>query len=241
MKLVISIVMLSSAFLVAKPYAGGQFGWAHINSNPKIKGQDVIDGTLQQYSYTPGTFSYSSFSFGVLGGHTFKVNNLLASFIEVDTNIHGKAKDCQNVDVDVRGNNLTKENLKVQMRYSLGFMPGVDIKLTENITALLGVRLSASNYSVTASHTTVETGRINPKNYMSKKVFVFAVEPTIGTSYKITDNTSIRFTAGYILSFNKKVIANYMNSDVAKAHGLTAGVSIRPRGFNLRAAVIFGF
>lgn len=240
MKLVISIVMLSSAFLVAKPYAGGQFGWAHINSNPKIKGQDLIDGTLQQYSYTPGTFSYSSFSFGVLGGYTFKANNVLVSFIEVDTNIHGKAKNCQNVDVDVRGNNLTRENLKVQLRYTLGLMPGLDIKLTENISAIFGVRLSASNYSITASHTSTNGGN-DPQNYMEKKVFIFAVEPTVGTSYKITGNASVRFTAGYILSFNKKVIGNYVNSDVARANNLTAGVSIRPRGFNVRAAFIVGF
>jgi len=169
------------------------------------------------------------------------MNSVLTPIVEVDANIHGKAKERQNVDVDVRDNNLRQENIKIQLRYTLGFMPGVDINLTDNMSALLGVRFSASNYSVTASHTAVDTGVINPKNYMSKKVFVFAVEPTIGVAYKITDHTSLRFTGGYILSFNKKVIPNYMNSDAAKANGITAAVTIRPRGFNLRAAVIVGF
>lgn len=234
------MVLLSSTFLVASPYAGGQFGFALIHSNPKIKGKDMINNTLQQFSYTPGTFSFSTLSLGVLAGYSFKMNNVLTPFMEVDANFHGKAKESMNFDVDVRGNHLTRENLKVQLRFTLGFMPGVDIKLTKNISALLGVRFSASNYSVTGSHLT-DSGQVNKKNYMSKKKFVFAVEPTIGTAYKISENTSVRFTAGYILSFNKQVIANYMNSDSAKRDGLVAAVSIRPRGFNLRTAVIVDF
>ena len=237
MKKLLTLLLISASVVSAKIYVGAQTGYSFINSNLRVKGVDD-NGAHKQYQFAK-KFPLHTLNFGFLGGYEFDSFKVVVPFLEADYAFSGKSKELTAVDYTEGDNVLKEENLKVKKNYSLGMMPGVNIKISDNFSALMGLRFSMTNYTITASHQ--YNGMILALNYKAKRDFVFGIEPTLGGSYRLTDNMSMRFTAGYTIAKKVTFIPNYLNSQGSRDAGVSGAVSIRPRGFNVRAAIIFGF
>ncbi|HCU07118.1 MAG TPA: hypothetical protein DIC42_06045 [Holosporales bacterium] len=238
MKKLLTFLLISVSSVSAKIYVGAQSGYSFMNANLKAEGTDYDFVARKQYLFTK-KFPLHTLNFGFLGGYEFDNFKVVIPLLEVDYAFSGKSKELTAVDYTEGNNFLNEENLKVKQNYSLGTMPGVNIKISDNFSALIGLRFSMTNYTITASHQV--DGMIRALNYKSKKDFVFGVEPTLGGSYRFTDNVAMRLTAGYTIAKKVTFIPNYLNSQGSRDAGVSGAVSIRPRGFNLRAAIIFGF
>jgi len=237
------LVLVSAVY--AKIYVGAQAEYSFVNSNLRVQGGDIIrvrggdnNWTYRHYQFAK-KFPLHTLSFGVLGGYVFPSYSGVDPFFEVDYAFTGKSKEMTTVDFTEGDNVLQEENLKVRKNYSFGMMPGINIKIFDDFSALIGLRLSMTNYTVRAFHS--DDGEVLPLNYKAKKSFVFGVEPTVGASYRFIDNLAMRFTTGYNIAKKVLFIPNYLNSRGSRDAGVSGAVSIRPRGLNMRAALIFDF
>lgn len=240
MKKIYTILVASVSMLSAKTYVGAQIGASYMNPHVKIKGQDFNTRTRQKMLLSfDKSFPMKSFSFGGLVGYEFGGFKIVSPFVEADYNHINKSKEFTDLDYNTEYNALFAENLKVKQNYSVGVMPGVNINITDGFSAVVGVRLNVASYTVTASH--LSDDGIRSVNYKSKNALAFGVEPTLGAAYNISKFASFRLTAGYNISRQVKAVSDYANSPGFKNNGVSASVSIRPRGVNLRTAVIVEF
>jgi hypothetical protein len=235
-----TILLVSASFLTAKTYIGGQVGASYMNPHVKIKGKDYLPNSRRNDDFTfKKSFPIKSFTFGALCGYEFQGFKVFSPFVEVDYSYSKKSKEFTTLDYHADVNALSNENLKVMQNYSVGVMPGININVNDVFSAVVGARLNVTSYTVTASH--LSDRSIRAVNYKSKNALVFGIEPTLGVAYNVSKCVALRLTAGYNITRQVKAVSDYANSPEFKNYGVSASVTIRPRGFNLRAAVIFGF
>lgn len=240
------ILFLCSTFAVfAKPYFGLELGTLISKNIATIKGIDaprpVFGFGNPAYSFSKDeNFQNNSMILGAIVGYSFSKFGNLAPFVEADVR-HCSSKKEKNIDYDeISGENfLDNETIRIKVGHGFGFMPGVDLAITEKLSALIGVRFNVTQYEVSASHT--EGGVIHPADSHKKRTYIFGVEPTLGVKYSFTNNLSTRVTFGYNIGQRKRVINNYIGEQTLVNDGINAGISIRPRGVVIKAALIYTF
>lgn len=249
-KIILSLVAMSIAANAA-PYVGAKIGGsflktkstiaanANVRANKALALQDIKNNL---------NINNNGINIGLLFGYAFKMNEQFNILTELDLDYgFSSAKKTQH-SMTVNGLSGTvpgmlNENLSIKSGLGFGFMPAVSYNFNEKFSGLFGVRMSMNQYKVHVHHENLPNNliRINPLNDVSKKAFVFGVEPTLGVQMKISDKISGRFTVGYLISQKKKIVSNYLGAANYKTNGESAGVEIQPSGIRLSASLIYSF
>lgn len=243
-KKIITVLLVTTGIMSAKPYAGFKLGFSKTQLNTKLSGIDV-DGNNNDASVPFSRnkkMSISSLTFGLLVGTTFKLNDKTSAFIEGDWEYLGGKTSKANMDLTENSSDLAdvlqNENVTIRARNSFGFMPGVNFAFNEKVSGLFGLRFNMTQFRVSAIHVNSD-GHLNLDNRKAQSKFLFGVEPTVGAAYKINDKIGARLTVGYNFMKNKKIIADYTNGP--NMEGVNPDVSIKPRGFNVRLTTTYSF
>lgn len=241
-KIIASILCVS--YLSAAPYMGFKVGASKINPNVKLAGRDLHNinnnATPALFTYNVQGLNFSTLELGLLAGYSFVLNSKVNLFLEADYEFSNKSKSKSHIIVDVNSVALANEFVSIRKKHSVGFMPGFEFNITEKASLLAGVRLNLTQYEARAYHTQL-AGNVLAENDKKGKSFVLGIEPTLGARVKFNEKISARFTVGYSMSGSKKLITNYMNSDAARTRNVTSSVTIKPRAWNVRAAMIYSF
>ena len=238
-KIITSFLCVSC--LSAAPYMGFKVGASKINPNVKLAGRDLIAVPSQPFTYTVKGMNFSAFELGLLAGYSFVVKSKVNLFLEADYEFSNKSKSKSNIDISNNDLNvLHNEFVSIRKKHSVGFMPGFEFNVTEKASLLAGIRLNLTQYEARAYHKE-DDGDIFPENNIKRKAFVLGIEPTLGAKFSFNEKISARFTVGYSMSGSKKLIANYMNDPQSREDNVTSSVTIKPRAWNVRAAMIYSF
>lgn len=245
MKKILTCLTLTTCLLSAKAYIGGQIGLSILNNTAQTKGDDFINGNTRYRFTNEASFKNNAFMAGFLLGWSFEKKGVFQPFLEADYSYSGSKKTKHNLDYYEDGrntdNDLRKERISVAIKHSFGFMPGINIAITDKLSGLLGIRFAMTQFEVSGAHVTGNTDLIRSDNSKKSKAFIFGVEPTIGAKYDFTNNFSARVTVGYHVGQKKKVVNNYIGQPLLTNDGINAGISIRPRGVVVKAALIYTF
>lgn len=244
MKKVIACVYITLSIVNAKPYLGGQVGISLLNNAILVKGNDYINNKAYPIS-KEFFFKTDALIVGIIGGYSFEKSSVFEPFIEVDYSYSGSKKTKSNLDyyedAADSGNDLRNERISASLNHSVGFMLGINVSLTENLSGILGLRFVMNQVEIKGAHVTGTTGLIRSDNSKNEKAFVFGVEPTIGAKYDFTNNISGRITVGYHVGQKKRIVSNYISQPILTNDGVNASVSVKPRGVVIKTALIWNF
>ncbi len=238
-KIITSILCVSC--VSAAPYIGFKAGISKINPNVKLESKNSVGGSAEPFIYTVKGMNFSAFDLGLLAGYSFVVNSKVNLFLEADYEFSNKSKSKSNIDISPNeAHFLYNEFVSIRKKHSVGFMPGFVFNVTDKASLLAGVRLNLTQYEARAYHKE-DDGAILPENERKGKTFVLGIEPTLGAKFSFNEKISARFTVGYSMSGSKKLIANYANDANFRLFNVTSSVTIKPRAWNVRAAMIYSF
>lgn len=241
-KKIMTALLATTSIMIAKPYAGLKIGYSKTQMNTKFSGHDYDAGAAVTHPEFQKSqkMNVSSMTFGLLLGTTFQINDKTSLFIEGDYEYLGGKTKKEHLDMmDIPGNALTDENIIIRAKNSFGFMPGVTFAFNDKMSGLFGLRLNMTQFHVRVFHTSLNNVN-NPRHEKSKSKFLFGVEPTLGAAYKISDKIGARLTVGYNFMQSKKVVKDYIETTVGGAD-IDPGVTIKPRGVNVRVAMTYSF
>jgi opacity protein-like surface antigen len=240
MKKIISMLVLTACTLSAAPYVGADIGYSSMKANQNLKGKDndLLAGNQEIPFDMKEKARLSHVTFGLLAGWNFKVGSKVNLLLEADLEVGSKKSTKKNIDPSVGGGYLNDLEISVSKKHGFGFMPTVELNVTDKFAALLGVRFNMTQYRVTVR----DNGNdVFPHNTSSKKAYVFGWEPTVGGRFAFNDKLSARLTVGYNIGHKKTIHSNFVNEPTAVGDNVSAGISVKPRGVNVRAAMIYSF
>ncbi|HCU06817.1 MAG TPA: hypothetical protein DIC42_04460 [Holosporales bacterium] len=240
MKKIISVLALTACTVSAAPYIGGGIGYSSMKANQNLKGKDndIAAGNQELPFDMKEKARLSHLTFGLLAGWNFKLTPKMNFLLEADLEIGSKKTTKKNIDPSIGAGWLNNLEISVSKKHSFGFMPAVEFNVTDKFAALFGLRLNMTQYRVTVNDNGVG---VAPHNAASKKAYVFGWEPTLGGKFAFNEKLSARLTVGYNIGQKKTIHSNFVNEPNAAADNASAGISVKPRGVNVRAAMIYSF
>ena len=244
MKKIISVLALTACTVSAAPYIGGGIGYSSMKANQNLKGKDnnVLGGDQQLPFDVKEKARLSHVTLGLLAGWNFKLTPKMNLLLEADLEIGSKKTTKKNINpvpnVAPAEKYLDNLEISVSKKHGFGFMPAVEFNVTDKFAALFGLRLNMTQYRVTVNDNGVG---VAPHNAASKKAYVFGWEPTLGGKFAFNEKLSARLTVGYNIGQKKTIHSNFVNEPNAAADNASAGISVKPRGVNVRAAMIYSF
>jgi opacity protein-like surface antigen len=234
MKKIISALALTACTLSAAPYIGASIGYSSMAANQNLKGSDTSVNKQLPFDMKEKA-RLSHVTFGLLGGWNFTLNPKMSLLLEADFEVGSKKSTKKEIDPTANGY-LDNLEISVSKKHGFGLMPAIAFNVTDKFSALFGLRLNMTQYRVTVSD-----HKAAPHNAASKKAYVFGWEPTLGGKFAFNDKISARLTVGYNIGQKKTMHSNFINKQVQVADHVSAGIAVKPRGVNVRAAMIYSF
>ncbi|CAO5675357.1 MAG: hypothetical protein HEEMFOPI_00220 [Holosporales bacterium] len=240
-KLILTFVTTTLALAYAKPYVALKTGYSR--SNAKFEFNNIIDsiGSINRNLYPVyDQKNKNAFLFGAFCGYRFLNKSIHTPFVEGDVEFSNLSAKSNEIDTYDGLNTFENEHIDLKKKASFGFTVGLSEKLSEKWSALLAVRLNATQYKVDAYHVN-HSGSQDAENYHTKNVWILGVEPTLGAEYNHSKKLSTRVTVGYNIQKAKQVFSNYIGDPTLVNGGLSIGAKISEPSVNIRASIIYTF
>ena len=235
---------LASVSAFSQNYLGVQINTSNKKISATLKGKDYIN---EQYLFgvtSNQQFHKNTLGFGLIIGKHIASYKHFQHFMEFDYLYTNYEVIKKNIDMysdpyEVIGsdNFLKNESISIHGKHKMGIFIGTNIEIYDKLQGVIGLKISAEQCTVKASHTTHVTQAVNPLNVTKKSLFVFGVEPTIGVKLALSEQFFCRLTTSYSLASRKKIISNYLGGRVPNSIGVKNDVYLRPSGLNIQASI----